>query len=51
MEFKGVFILEAVGDAHIKAFCALRKQRRIFKLSSILSIHPAAERRKQKIVS
>ncbi|QXJ39611.1 hypothetical protein BV455_02977 [Parageobacillus caldoxylosilyticus] len=46
-----VIILEAVGDAHINAFCTLRKQRRIFKLSNILSIRLTKERRKKKRVS
>jgi predicted DNA-binding transcriptional regulator YafY len=46
-----VIILESVGDTHIRAFCKLRKQWRIFKLSNILSIRLAKERRKQKRVS
>jgi predicted DNA-binding transcriptional regulator YafY len=46
-----VIVLESVGDTHIRAFCKLRKQWRIFKLSNILSIRLAKERRKQKRVS
>jgi predicted DNA-binding transcriptional regulator YafY len=46
-----VIILKSVGDTHIRAFCKLRKQWRIFKLSNILSIRLAKERRKQKRVS
>jgi predicted DNA-binding transcriptional regulator YafY len=46
-----VIVLEEVGDTHIKAFCKLRNQRRVFKLGNILSIRLAKERRKQKRVS
>jgi predicted DNA-binding transcriptional regulator YafY len=46
-----VIVLEEVGDTYIKAFCKLRNQRRFFKLSNILSIRIAKERRKQKRVS
>ncbi|WP_458296337.1 WYL domain-containing protein [Thermaerobacillus caldiproteolyticus] len=38
-------VLESVDDTHIKAFCQLRKQRRIFKLSNILSIRLAKHKR------
>jgi predicted DNA-binding transcriptional regulator YafY len=43
-----VIILEAIGEAHIKAFCTLRRQRRIFKLSNILSARLARKRKEKK---
>jgi predicted DNA-binding transcriptional regulator YafY len=46
-----VVVLEAIESTYIKAFCNLRKQRRIFKLSNILSIRLAKNRRKRKWVS
>jgi predicted DNA-binding transcriptional regulator YafY len=46
-----VVVLEAIEGTYIKAFCKLRNQRRVFKLSNILSIRLAKERRKQKRVS
>ncbi|OAT71861.1 WYL domain-containing protein [Parageobacillus thermoglucosidasius] len=40
-----VIVLEDVGDTHIKAFCTLRRQRRIFRLSNILSARLARKRK------
>jgi predicted DNA-binding transcriptional regulator YafY len=47
-----IIVLESVEDTRIKAFCTLRKQRRIFKLSNILSARLANRRKgKRKWVS
>jgi predicted DNA-binding transcriptional regulator YafY len=43
-----VIILKSVGDTHIRAFCKLRKQWRIFKLSNILSARLARKRNEKR---
>jgi predicted DNA-binding transcriptional regulator YafY len=46
-----VIVLESVEDLYIKAFCQLRKQRRVFKVNNILSIQLANRKGKRKWVS
>lgn len=43
--------LEEIQETYIKAFCLLRNQRRIFRLSNILSMRLAKDRRKKRWVS
>jgi predicted DNA-binding transcriptional regulator YafY len=42
-----VIIVEEIQENKIIAFCKLRNQRRVFKLSNILSISLAKEKRKR----
>lgn len=41
-----VITIQEISDRHIKAFCHLRKQLRVFKIENVLSILPYKQRRK-----